>query len=224
MIAFYLLLFISIIRGARDCTNENMHTNAYNIYKEKHSLSELFILKTFGGFLKMDPCTPFTGDYRKLLIENGITCEGKWCGPNNGFNCTGTNTECYHIEHIIDKTNSGIEGDKLIIGNLIMAYGRWNVQIGQLCWPSVMIEKGEIYGGIFDMALDNVRKCNEAKFDVFGDHVQLWVLILVAMMLFIVCVGIIVYCIQVERCRCLSDIKSYMIEIFYTHYLRYQNA
>jgi hypothetical protein len=69
------------------------------------------------------------------------------------------------IEHIVD-TSNGPDHLKLcnknIRGNLIVAIGIWNNQVGQLCWKDVEGEKRSVYGNtIFDYTLESVRICCE---------------------------------------------------------------
>jgi hypothetical protein len=67
------------------------------------------------------------------------------------------------MDHIVDVKNSlhGYqEQDFMILGNVIMAYSTWNIQVGQLAWESVKLEKREIYGiDIFDAAMEHVMRC-----------------------------------------------------------------
>lgn len=67
------------------------------------------------------------------------------------------------VEHIVD-TNNGpnylSSCPKDILGNLVMATGQWNQQIGQLCWKYVEREKRLVYGDeIVDYALSAVADC-----------------------------------------------------------------
>jgi hypothetical protein len=70
------------------------------------------------------------------------------------------------VEHILDKANSVLpNASKGVVGNLVMAYGKWNQELGQLNWTNVEREKREIYGDwLVDQALLNVEWC--------GDHLE----------------------------------------------------
>lgn len=71
------------------------------------------------------------------------------------------------VEHILDTNNGPKELEscsKQIRGNLIIANGTWNNQVGQLCWKDVEQEKRLVYGNdIFDTAYNSVKICCESN-------------------------------------------------------------
>jgi hypothetical protein len=74
------------------------------------------------------------------------------------WSCLSGSQECYHVEHIIPRGNSIPELAECptdIYGNLVMAYGKWNVQLGNKYFS----EKNEIYGQLFADAYREVYKC-----------------------------------------------------------------
>jgi len=99
-----------------------------------------------------------------------------------------------HVEHIIDINNGPSEllnCNKQIRGNMIIANGDWNRQVGQLCWKDVSVEKRLVYGDeIFNSAYDAVRSCciNTPK---MGDIVGVVVAIVAGLTLSIVVVIIV---------------------------------
>jgi hypothetical protein len=114
--------------------------------------------------------------YIGVLEDNGINCEGPYC-VDGEFKCNqqkGEANNCYHVEHIIDMQNSleDVKGmDKNILPNLIMAYAKWNRQIGQLNWMHVENEKREVYGDrIVNLAIHNIKVCDRFRNpDRYGD-------------------------------------------------------
>ncbi len=69
-------------------------------------------------------------------------------------------TKVLNIEHIVELQNSEMdECDKDIFGNVILADAKWNRAVGNLCWKYGSVEKQQVYGPIFQRAIDNVRAC-----------------------------------------------------------------
>jgi hypothetical protein len=94
-----------------------------------------------------------------MLAVLGIKCSGLWC-RNGQFTCGPGNLDCWQMEHIIDLNGSPAVGcDLNIVGNVVMAYGRWNNEIGRLSWRDVRHEKTLVYKQIFELAVENVLKC-----------------------------------------------------------------
>lgn len=161
-----MLLLPSLTVAARCNIVSKEHTDIYydwhtNLFDKTFFLNETFFT---------DPsiiCTPVTRQsYIQLLQDYNISCSGDWC-IDGQFKCLSNNNNCYHVEHIIDTTCSIKEFeymDKNILGNVIMAYGLWNIQVGQLSWSNVEAEKREIYKSyIFDNAIKAIRYCNQQQ-------------------------------------------------------------
>lgn len=149
---FYTVFFIYCVISARQDPGNVDQT-------------DLFLPNTFigGG----DPCAKYTGrpTYIQQLASVGIHCAGKWCaqdGANNGFGWASTD-ESYDGSHIVDVSNSNNDCNKEILGNVVMAYGKWNNMVGQLLWKDVRREKMRVYGDIFGQAVRNVLMCNERR-------------------------------------------------------------
>ncbi|CAK7994859.1 Hypothetical protein POVR1_LOCUS377 [uncultured virus] len=72
------------------------------------------------------------------------------------------------VEHIIDSTNGPselIDCDKNIRGNLIIARGTWNNQVGKLCWTHAEAEKRKVYGDVIvDFAYASVNECCQSQY------------------------------------------------------------
>lgn len=118
---------------------------------------DLFDAGTFLPSIGYDACTPLTNQqYRALLGSLRVGCTGAWC-VNGTFSCK--QSDCYEVEHIIDRANSHNNCGRDIAGNMIMAYSRWNHQLGALSWQDVREEKSRVYGRIFLQAMDNILKC-----------------------------------------------------------------
>jgi hypothetical protein len=158
-----LFLFISLLTVI-----ESKHTKIYESYKNGEFTDTIFLPDTYlGNSGSFDPCSKIDrAKYIKLLNDNYIQCSGSWC-VNGEYSCKNpvngkTFTSCYHMEHITDRKNSDSEFekyDKDILGNVVMAYGVWNMQVGQLNWEDIKAEKREIYGVIFDRAYSLVKAC-----------------------------------------------------------------
>lgn len=97
-------------------------------------------------------------------ISQRFDCDGEWC--NDGWHCT-VPMECYEVEHIIDKNGPEFTNqfcNKNVFGNLVMAYGRWNRQLGNLQnknYKYSLNEKREIYNEErLNMARAIIERCN----------------------------------------------------------------
>lgn len=194
----FILCYVLFVNGARNCDGniqEKKHTAVYDLYK--NNFNKLYLSETFGGDLGIDVCEKYSREkYIRLLNSKGIKCRGDWCDSNGQFSCKESSNECYHGEHIIDMSNSDTGYDNNIFGNVIMAYGKWNQQVGQLCLDNVKSEKREIYGAIYDKAMENIIKCNKAcginnntnpeDFDFFEYDVKLWIVILSSVLILMV--------------------------------------
>lgn len=134
------LYLISIVQAAINC--DKNHTDIY-LATPKNQLSSLYLNYTYGGRLfGIDPCKKFTArkEYINTLLNLGLKCNGTWCREGK-YDCVYENNNCYQVEHIVDLSNSNNNCSKNIYGNLIMAYGVWNQQVGRLNWNHVKNEK-----------------------------------------------------------------------------------
>jgi hypothetical protein len=172
------------------------HTVAYLKHGPHNLNNYFFVPETFGPLLT-DRCTAIdiNTDYRNK-VESSVRCSGQWCSGNT-FSCIfGGN--CYQVEHIIDKENSdpALAGCSTnIYGNLVMAYGDWNQQVGRLCWDQVVDEKGTVYGSIFTQARENVKYCCSSSFsDWLAYFIQTWFLY------YILPIGLILLCVLFVIC------------------------
>lgn len=160
-------LFVIIIASTSICYGKN--TPIYEQYKLGLFKDTIYLQNTYLGY-DLNPCERITDrrKYVKILEEQGIKCSGSWCDLNGGFSCKTSMANCYNMEHIIDSRNSlselGEEYDRDILGNLVMAYSKWNQQVGNLpSWNEIKQEKREVYGDIFEKAMFNVKYCYELK-------------------------------------------------------------
>lgn len=151
----------------KTCTCTSVHTHEFLNYKD--NLQSLFQYNTFGNIFE-NKCQNLGNNprqiYTKILVDNDIQCMGDWCkedGNNNGFDCKDMGLDCYQVEHIIDRKNTPYDPcNTNILGNVIMAYGKWNNEIGQRCWNDVKNEKIIVYGkDIFCQAIKNVIACDK---------------------------------------------------------------
>lgn len=107
-----------------------------------------------------DICKKYTSrkQFIKYLNDNNIKCNGRWCNGNYKYI---KSSDSYEVEHIIDLKNSELNNcNKNIYGNIVLAYGLWNRQVGNLNWTYAKKEKKLVYKEIFDKAIHNIKKCD----------------------------------------------------------------
>ena len=144
------------------------NTEFYKNYWDAGNVDfNFFDPNTFGMDVYEDPCTVInSNDVFKNKINKEINCLGTWC-VDDAFNCVvHKTTECYNVEHIFDTNGNDFHDAKCkqIAGNLVMAYGRWNSQLGARAkhhYTDSINEKMTVYT---KERLNNVReliiKCN----------------------------------------------------------------
>lgn len=113
-----------------------------------------YVNETYGMDIYEDVCKKVTNQVFREYVKKRIECEGEWCIEEE-FKCKKGEKvikECYEVEHIIDRKGeeyTGKECNKDIAGNLVMAYGKWNMELGTIArkdYNSSEKEKGEVYG------------------------------------------------------------------------------
>lgn len=200
----HILLFLCLVVGSYAAGNSPAtHTDIYQKWKAGTFTETLFLPDTY---LPLDSypidqdvaCQKLSDDqiqlrrqYIDLLTQVGIACTGDWC-INGQFYCGSSSAECYQVEHIIDKVNSDPELNGLdvnIVGNLVMAYSRWNQQVGQLKWDNVVAEKQEIYTiFLFQKARHFVLTCNQPPISM--DISSMVGMVLGSIILTVICVAL----------------------------------
>lgn len=152
-------LVICVVFGANPSGSDGP-TVVFNSHGPSNSNGYYFIPETF---INIDVCTHIDNraEFLALLAEKNIQCGSRyWCIDNKFLTNEAHNRNYYELEHIIDRSNMEYgDCDTSIIGNLIMAYGVWNNQVGQLNWNAVKKEKALVYGNIFSQAERNVITC-----------------------------------------------------------------
>lgn len=133
-----------------------------------------FVRRSYGGDLKNYlhdiPITPQT--YKRHLNEE-LPCKFKYC-YDNAWKCKrGDSRNCYNIEHIIDLHGPEYSDHincKNIAGNMIMAHGEWNQQLGQIArknYAGSKREKTIVYGKrIMKRAEESIQSCIEKHSNV----------------------------------------------------------
>ena len=165
----YLLLLPLLVNSAvKNCPTSsslcNQPTQIFSEYeKGEIPKSSIFLSSTYLPKYGFDPCTKYgsRNEYISYLTDNRVACVGPWC-LNGMFSCSNLGNNCWQVEHIIDKSNSDLSDagyNVNIYGNIVMAYGKWNQQIGQRVWPIVAEEKSIIYGDIYEQARQNIVSC-----------------------------------------------------------------
>jgi hypothetical protein len=131
------------------------HTNIYNEYwknvENPNNNYQFYDPNTFGVNIYKNPCKVIKYNKNFLnTINQNIKCKGKWCINDIFGNCQGNARNCYEVEHIIDKGGPHLPGYcKNIAANLVMAWGKWNSQLGNMArydYNASYEEKHEIYG------------------------------------------------------------------------------
>jgi len=135
----------------------NEHTSVYQTFGGPDNVdNRYFVAETYSA--GVPECQTFADNSQfRNKVKANYVCSGRWCRAD-GWTCGQGNKQCYEVEHIIPKANTipGLaECNANIYGNVVMAYGMWNLQCsnGKLC------EKGEIYGDIYRRALDAMYRC-----------------------------------------------------------------
>ena len=170
MLRFIFMLLCLGTVSAATLNGRAGHTAIYRDWKQGIFTQTLFLPNTYLGMTSdLDYICQDLGEtrptYLNILQQRRIGCSGSWC-INGQFRCNyGKSQECYNVEHIVDSQNSIPEladYNKNILANVIMAYGCWNQQVGQLRWESVEAEKREIYGNaLMDSAINAIIRCHE---------------------------------------------------------------
>lgn len=157
-----LLLFVSFVLCAKEKCGNYHHTKFYD--EHKLNKDDYFVSSTYDD---KDPCIMISNEeFRKLYPQ--------FSKGND-------------VEHIVDTANSEYGCEKSIMGNLVMANSIWNRQIGNMCWDDVKVEKREIYGEIFDRAVDNVRRCCKTE------TINFFSIMIITIIVFVALIGLIVY-------------------------------
>lgn len=122
-------------------------THSFTKYFEQHRLhipKDFFYPKTLSSATGKDRCEPYSNDRLRKEYASWIKSTDQ-------------------VEHMIDRNNGPPElahCNKNIRGNLVMAIGAWNQEVGQLCWDDVAREKRNVYGNeAFEYAYQSVKTC-----------------------------------------------------------------
>jgi hypothetical protein len=147
----YILLFIVGVNS--------QHTSSFLEYWNKFGNDNHYFYDSFTfGMDSTSPCMKISNNTEYRRFVNSQPCSGYWC-IDNTFKCKGDNQNCYNVEHIIDKRVVGDNGN--IYGNLVMAWGRWNQELGHLKYEDSEKEKEIVYGvERVDRAKNIIVQCN----------------------------------------------------------------
>lgn len=166
---FGMMLIAATWAASPSSTQE--HTQVYQQWKQGRFSQTFYLHQTFLGYEGDDiRCQPLSDDpttrrrqYIQLLQQRDIACTGSWCVEGQ-FKClSGDSQNCYNLEHVVDLHHSILgEYNKNIMGNIVMAYGLWNQQLGRMAWSQVEAEKREIYGDpLVNSAMLAIIACGE---------------------------------------------------------------
>ena len=157
MFIFFVLMLLFI--------SDNHHTDAYHMY----SKNQLFDNQTFGIHIYNDPCTiiDYNVQFRNYVNQH-LQCNKKWC-VDHTYSCKYHLNDrlCYEVEHIIDKNGPELNTYcKNIAGNMVMALGKWNMELGRMTidynYYLSKREKEMVYGkDIMIDVRDIIINCNK---------------------------------------------------------------
>lgn len=129
--------------------------------------NQFFYPQTYGGDIHPNPLQFSTNRQFRVIVQKNVGyCSGKYC-VNGQFTCQSNgNTNCYHVEHIVDENGpdfGSCSRCKDIPGNMIMAAGDWNMALGGLARKSYsqsQAEKTMIYGAnVMQRAKYYIQQC-----------------------------------------------------------------
>jgi len=205
---FVICLFIYSICSKNEIDDCTSRTKIFDAKGNNNTNNYYFAANTFSAnsLLSINRV-----QFRSKIISR-MKCIGQWCdktGTNAGWRCINNTNECYHVEHIIPTANNieslvgccGNNNGCDIEGNLIMSYGKWNMQLGN----SFIGEKYIVYGDILKKAYNAVYlKCKGSKYHstqypgdlcIITNHISLDTLVIAmaAVIFLMVLVGIFAY-------------------------------
>lgn len=161
LIILFSVLFITAYSQCYTKKCRNFWTTQGN------SNSQFYHPQTYGGDIHPNPLQFSTNQQFRVIVKRNVGyCYGKYC-MNKQFGCQSNgNTNCYHVEHIIDENGpefSNCLRCKDIPGNMIMVSGDWNMALGGLARKSYtqsQTEKSMIYGtDIMQRARNYIQQC-----------------------------------------------------------------
>lgn len=180
---FLVTLWILVhVLSAHAAGKQPFHTETFERWKNGAFTETMFLPDTYLPFALFDRVDLATigchklpddqedlrAEYIRLLTQNDVGCTGSWC-IGGGFSCSGATSSklCYQVEHIIDQQTTDPQLDryeKNIVGNVVMAFGLWNSQMGNKKWDIVQEEKKRVYTqAMFSTARHFVVTCGSGN-------------------------------------------------------------
>lgn len=169
-----IILFIGIILNAHNkqyminkqyVIKEPVFTKEYETYwiSQNNTDNLFYDPHTFGLDLFNNSCQIMSLQNFRKYINSNIKCNGKWCYKNYHCMCYDSRS-CYNVEHILDKKGKEFSNcNKDIVGNYVMAWGKWNQKLGRVAYQNYynsIKEKEQIYGlTIVNRVREHFRKC-----------------------------------------------------------------
>lgn len=140
--------------------------------KTVRTTKDSFDRRTYGGDLYAEGRSTITTKQSfRRQVASTRDCTGKWCHHGNWGCQRGDSSDCYNVEHIIDRNGPEFASHpecKDVPGNMIMAHGRWNQALGSRAASSYTLstaEKTSAYGqDIMDRARSSIRSCIEKRY------------------------------------------------------------
>ena len=164
LIILFSVLVICLQTGTSQCYTKKCK----NYWNSQGNANNLFYYKgSYGGDIHPNPLQYSTNQQFRVIVQRNVgTCNGQYC-ENNQFKCQSNgNTNCYHVEHIIDENGpefTNCQRCKDIPGNMIMAAGDWNKALGGLArraYIQAQNEKYMIYGSaVMQRARNYIQAC-----------------------------------------------------------------
>jgi hypothetical protein len=163
------IVLISILIVCLQTATGQCYTKKCKTYwNSQGNSNNLFYYKgSYGGDIHPNPLQYSTNQQFRVIVQRNIgTCNGQYCERSQFVCQSNGNTNCYHVEHIIDENGpefANCQRCKDISGNMIMAAGDWNKALGGLARSSynqAQSEKILIYGSnIVQRAKNYITNC-----------------------------------------------------------------
>ncbi len=171
--SFYIILLLPLVTAE--------HTKYYNQNWTGNNTKLFFDSRTFGIDLYFNPCEIVTNTQYREYINRVILCNETWC-VNNKYYCPSyTSRNCYEVEHIYDINRPEYSKYRNIIGNRVMAWGKWNGALGLLSYNDSLNEKYDIYGeNAMIKVQKQIYKCQNRRYKARVIAIVLVIFIVIA--------------------------------------------
>ena len=151
MILFFLHITLAV----------SAHTIYYNQNWTGNNHQLFFDIHTVGYNIFSNPCEIMTNKEFRDHVNKIISCNETWC-VRGKYSCPSyVFRNCYEVEHIYDLNRPEYNKYKNIVGNRVMAWGKWNGALGRLSFNDSLNEKYNIYG--HNIMIESQRHINRCR-------------------------------------------------------------